>query len=201
MKKAIYIVLAFCLIPLASNAQKFEITPQYGYQIGAKYHFYGGYVKMTDSDQFGVTLNMKVNRDVEAEFIWAQQNATIRIEDYIYNPDEVELTSITVNHYQIGGIHPFAYDGVIPFAGASLGWSTFSPDNNFYASNTKFSIGVSGGMKYFMSDRIGIRLQGQLLMPIQWGGVYIGSGGSSVSTGGSLMLLNFSGGLIFAFGN
>ena len=37
-------------------------------------------------------------------------------------------------------------------------------------------------------------------MPIEWGGVYISSGGGGVTTGGSILQLNFSGGLIFAFG-
>jgi len=37
-------------------------------------------------------------------------------------------------------------------------------------------------------------------MPIDWGGVYLGNGGSGVTVGGTLLQLNFTGGLIFAFG-
>ena len=200
MKRSLKIGFVLFLISFYANAQKFEITPQYGYQIGAKYYYYGGYVKMTDSDQFGVTVSMEVNRDVEAEFFWVQQNASVRIQDYLYYPHETYLTEVTVNHFQLGAIHSFGYNDTKPFAGASLGWSTFSPDDNFYQSNTKFTIGVSGGAKFYFSDRIGFRLQGQLLMPIEWGGVYIGSGGGGFSTGGSLLLLNITGGLIFALG-
>ncbi len=53
-----------------------------------------------------------------------------------------------------------------------------------------------GCIKYFFSDRIGLLLQAQLLMPIDWGGIYIGG----VAAGGAMVQLNFSGGLIFAFG-
>lgn len=85
MKKSIYlIIVSLFLISFTTQAQKVEITPQYGYQVGAKYYYYGGYVKMTDSDQYGITVNLDVGNDIEAEFFWAQQNASIRTEDYQY---------------------------------------------------------------------------------------------------------------------
>ncbi|OIQ41287.1 MAG: hypothetical protein BM563_00960 [Bacteroidetes bacterium MedPE-SWsnd-G1] len=201
MKKSIYLFIAgLFLISFSVQAQKFEITPQYGYQVGAKYHYYGGYVKMTDSDQYGITLNMEISPDVEAEFFWAQQNASIRTEDYQYFPIEVHITDIQANHFQLGAIHSFGYGDAKPFAGASLGWTSFNPDDSSYSSNTKFTIGISGGLRYYFSKRLGFRLQGQLLMPIQWGSIYIGPGGGAVSTGGSLLQLNFTGGLIFGLG-
>jgi len=167
--------------------------------VGAKYSYHGGYIKMPDSDQFGLTVSMAISNEISAEFFWAQQNSTIRIKDFLIFPRETEITNIRVNHYQFGAIHKFGSGKAIPFAGMSAGWSTFNPEDGF-SSSTKFSFGATGGVKYFFSDRIGFRLQAQLLIPIDWGGVYFGSGGAGVSAGGSLVLLNFSGGLIFAFG-
>lgn len=201
MKNQIILSLLFLFIAFISYAQKIEITPQYGYQIGAKYNYYNGYIKLTDSDQYGLTVGAPINDDVQLEFMWVQQNASIRIADAILFPRETEITDITVNHYQIGAIHTFGYDQAKPFFGLSAGWSTFNPDDSQYISNTKFTIGISGGLKYFFTDNIGIRLQSQLLMPIDWGGVYFGGGGSGVTVGGTILQLNFSGGLIFAFGN
>jgi len=167
--------------------------------VGAKYNYHGGYLKLTDSDQYGFTFSADVSSDIQGEFTWTQQNASvIRYNGGILG--EVKLTKIRVNHYQFGAIHKFGNDKAIPFAGMSAGWSTFNPENNVYSSDTKFTIGATGGVKFFFSDHIGFRLQTQLLMPIEWGGVYIGTGGSGVSVGGSILQLNFSGGLIFAFG-
>ena len=63
--------------------QKVEITPQYGYQIGAKYNYYGGYLKLEGSDQYGLTFGINANDDITVEFMWAQQNSSLRIKDFI----------------------------------------------------------------------------------------------------------------------
>ena len=199
MNKTIKIGLSLFLLSFATFAQKFELTPQYGYQVGAKYSYNGGYLKLTDSGQYGFTFSANVSSTIQTEFTWTQQNASVRIKDILY-PRETKLTDVRVNHYQIGAIHKFGNKKAVPFAGLSAGWSTFNPSNNLYSDKTKFTIGLTGGIKYFFTDKIGFRLQSQLLMPIQWGGVYIGTGGGGVTAGGSILQLNFSGGLIFAFG-
>ena len=201
MKNKIILSLLFVFIAFYSNAQKIEITPQYGYQIGAKYSYYGGYLKLTDSDQYGLTVGAPISDNVQLEFMWAQQNATVRIKDPLYGyPRETDVTDIKVNHYQIGVNHIFGYGDAVPFFGMSAGWSTFNPDDRQYNSSTKFELGISGGLKYFFTNNLGIRLQTQLLMPIDWGGVYFSNSGSGVSVGGTILQLNFSGGFIFAFG-
>lgn len=183
---------------LETQAQKFEITPQYGYQVGAKYNYYGGYVKLKASDQFGVTANISLSDNLQAEFFWAQQSSAVAVKDVIFYPVEEEVTDATVDHFQLGIIHMFGYSDARPFVGMSAGWSTIGSDDRAYDSTTSFSFGFSGGLKYFFSDHVGIRLQGQLLVPVQWGGVYLGTGGGGVYTGGSILQLNFSGGLIIA---
>ncbi len=202
MKNILSLSVLLILVSLSGFAQKIEIAPQYGYQIGSKYNFYGGYIKLTDSDQYGFSVSIPMNSDVQAEFFWVQQNAVVKVRDIIEYPEPTELTEVRVNHYQFAAIHTFGdSDEVVPFFGMSAGWSTFNPKEKTYNSTTKFTLGITGGIKYFFSDHIGFRLQTQLLMPIDWGGVYYSSGGGSgVNVGGTILQLNFSGGLIFAFG-
>lgn len=195
---AVLCVLVTLTFSLETQAQKFEITPQYGYQVGAKWNYYGGYVKLKASDQYGVTANISLSDNLQGEFFWAQQNSTVSVKDVIFYPVEEEVTEATVDHFQLGILHTFGYSDALPFVGMSAGWSTFNPDEPEYNSTTSFSFGFSGGLKYFFSDHVGIRLQGQLLVPVQWGGVYVGTGGGGVYTGGSILQLNFSGGLIIA---
>lgn len=199
--KNIIFILALSIVVNFSYAQKVEITPQYGYQVGAKYNYYGGYLKLKSSDQYGLTFGINATDDISVEFMWAQQNTDIRIKDFQFYPNETKLTDVVVNHYQIGAMHMFGYGDARPFAGLSAGWSTFNPDLNKYDGTTTFTLGISGGLKYFFTERIGIRIQSQLLMPVSWGGVYVGGGGSGVTAGGSILQLNFSGGLIIGLGN
>ncbi len=198
MKKLLLLAVVVLLFSGSVHAQKFEITPQYGYQVGSKWNYYGGYVKLKSSDHYGFTLDLSLSDNLQAEFFWAQQNSTVAVKDVILYPREEDVTDARVDHFQFGIINTFGYSDAKPFVGMSAGWSTFSPDENDFRSNTSFTIGFSGGLKYFFSDHIGLRLQGQLLMPVQWGGFYIGTGGSGVTTGGSILQLNFSGGLIIA---
>lgn len=200
MQKVVFIITLFFLAGNYCYAQKVEITPQYGYQVGAKYNYYGGYLKLKSSDQYGLTFGINATDDISVEFMWAQQNSEIRIKDFQFYPQETKLTDVVVNHYQIGAIHMFGYSNARPFAGLSAGWSTFNPDLDRYDGTTTFTLGLTGGLKYFFTDRVGIRIQSQLLMPVSWGGVYIGGGGSGVSAGGSILQLNFSGGLIIGLG-
>lgn len=47
------------------------------------------------------------------------------------------------------------------------------------------------------TDVIGLNLQGDLFFPVDWAGVYVGTGGSGISTGSTVILGGFSGGLVF----
>ena len=196
MKKLLFILIVICTVN--SFSQQLEITPQYGYQLGSKYSYGVGHIKVLGSDQYGVTVGLSVE-DITAEFTWVQQNSAINIKDINY-PIETKLSDVTINHYQFGATYSFSDDGVIPYAGASAGWVTSNPTDNQYETSSKFEWGVTGGMKYFFTERIGIRLQTQLLVPVNWGGVYINSGGTNFYSGGTLLQLNFTGGIIFAIG-
>jgi hypothetical protein len=71
----------------------------------------------------------------------------------------------------------------------------------------RFAIGIGAGMKVMFTERIGIRLQGRLLMPMYFAGVGfyagIGTGGASsglsLNTGSVIFQGDFQGGLVFAF--
>jgi len=51
------------------------------------------------------------------------------------------------------------------------------------------------------SERVGINLQGNLLFPVQWGGFYVGGGGTGINTGTTIVIGGFSGGLVFRLGD
>ena len=196
------ITILFVFITSSVFAQ-IEITPQAGYQIGSKYSYNGGYIKLKDSPQFGVTLNVDINdMGGQVEVMYAYQNAELRVQDYFFYPFETFISDVVTHHVQFGFIQNFNEDEALrPFAGLSGGFTVFDPSDSFLASRTKFAFGLTGGVKYFFTDRIGMRIQAQLLMPIEWGGVYYTNGGGVITTGGTLVQLNFTGGLIFRLGD
>ena len=205
--------LPFCLLMSFSLSAQIEVTPQAGYQVGSKYSYYDGYMKLKSSGHFGVTVDFDVNPiGAQVELIYAFQNADLNFKDYYFFPYETYITQFNVHHIQAGFIQNFNYDESFrPFAGISAGVVVFDPQYNKNnggipdydpGNRTKFEFGFTGGAKYFFTDRIGVRLQAQLLVPLEWGGIYYGSGGGGIYTsGGTLLQLNFTGGLIFRLGD
>lgn len=211
MKNTLKISVLLFFVTIVMNAQGIEITPQYGYQINSKLNFNRGDIKVRGSGEFGITGSVNVGRGLAAEFSWLQQNSDLKVNHVEGPANNGDWGDISINHYQFGAVQHFGNDdNVRPFFGVSGGWSTFNPENNFYDNGdvdappylnttTTFTFGISGGVKYMFSNHVGIRLQGNLLLPV-YGGVYYGyypyQGYSNV-----VALLNFSGGLIFAFGD
>jgi hypothetical protein len=54
-------------------AQTIEITPSYGYQFGTKLNYDPNYVKVSDSDQWVVTLGFETYDDLMVELSYTHQ--------------------------------------------------------------------------------------------------------------------------------
>ena len=89
---------------------------------------------------------------------------------------------------QLGVLKEFKTEVVRPFALGSFGaaWANLKDDgvNDIW----RFSIALGGGAKFILSNRIGLRLQGRLLIPMYFygGGFYLGIGGGGPNGGVSL---------------
>jgi len=70
--------------------------------------------------------------------------------------------------------------------GIKAGAVGFVPQTDRYDSGWQFALGFNAGSKYYLTDRIGIRLQIHLLIPIHFAGsgFWLGNGGSGVSSTG-----------------
>ena len=79
-----------------------------------------------------------------------------------------------------------------------------NPDNGNENSATKFAWGLRLGANIWASERMAIKLQGQLMSAVQGagGGLYFGTGGGGVgvSTYSSMLQFGLGGGLSFALG-
>jgi hypothetical protein len=87
------------------------------------------------------------------------------------------------------------------FTGFNLGAGWLGSGNDSFSTVTKFSVGLVAGLKIMASDKIGIRLQTNLALPITGAGgsFYWGSGGSGVGLTGYVPIwsFGFTGGLVY----
>jgi hypothetical protein len=87
------------------------------------------------------------------------------------------------------------------FTGLKVGSGTLDARNNDFNSITRFTAGIQAGVKYFISEKVGIRVQTNLMMPITNVGASLwwSSGGGpqvGVSSFSSIVQFGFTGGLV-----
>ena len=212
MRKLLFAIFAVLLMVSTTNAQKIEITPMVGYMFGGSVNFIEGKLKIKDNLSYGGMMSVKIDRDVAVEFSYARMDTRAEWRPgYIYAPDYPNLNfNVNVNYMTIGAVRDVEVnEHVVGFGTLALGAAYFNPTDSRIKDVWRFAGSLAAGVKLYITDRIGIRLQGRLLLPMYFagGGAYcgVGTGGSScglgVSTTSVILQGDLSGGLIIRLGN
>jgi len=191
--------------PTKAPGPRIELTPIYGYSLNGSVSPYRSKFKMKNAAHFGGILSVEVRPGILGEFSYTRSKTTARYDDFISG--ETTNYDMAIDYFQLGGVRELTKGPVVPFGMASLGLTWFNMTTHGVSDHVSFSAALGGGVKFFFSDRIGIRLQGRLLLPMYFSGgglfVGIGSGGASTGVGVSTGVLtvqgDFSGGLIVRF--
>ena len=204
MKKIILLSALLISIVATSTAQNLEIIPYMSYQWGGKLNFYEGDIRIQSSENYGIALNYTVPRGTILQLEYFNQSTNIDVRLYEELGGSYKSYPVSMSWIQVGGLQSFDFYPLVPFAGMTLGAMNFNPRTNELQNSWKFAVTGQVGLKYFFSERIGIRLHARLLMPIQWAGfgVSIGTGGigTGISAGSYIFQGDIGGGLIFNLG-
>ena len=199
----------------ATNAQYVDIMPYAGYQFAANVDVYYnntspynyGRLHFNPAGNYGLDIDVVLPyRDIALtlSFTNAQSDLTYR-QNLL---PETALFDVRQQYWMFGVSKEIDKDRIRPFGGMIFGWTTVNPDDpdNPDRNNvTKFTVGIRGGVKFFVTDRIGIFARARLLLPVQWGGggIWFGGGGPSISlsTGTSIISGDAGAGIIISIGN
>lgn len=190
--------------PVHSQPKKIEITPTIGFQWGGTMAGYEGEIKVDDGTQYGVILGYRVKKELVVEFFWSYLQTHAKFEPYYLtsvDPDLIGLeTDLGVHYFQLNAVYEVGRGKAKPFLGAGAGIVMFSPEDPQYDTDVYAAFNLSGGLKVYLSESVGLRFQGRLLMPlyVTGGGFYVGTGGTGVSVGAGIPILqgDLSAGLI-----
>ena len=182
-----------------------EMTPFVGYQLNGRIDFYDGDFNMDNAMSYGGMLSVKVGPGVFGEFSYSRSDTKGTYRLFGINSWEYDMA---INYFQLGGIKTVGQGPVKPFGLFSGGVTWFKMKDANVDDEVVFSVALGGGLKVDLSDRIGLRLQGRLLMPlyIHGGGFFfgIGPGGpsSGISFNSTLLTLqgDFTGALVIKLG-
>ncbi len=206
MKKSL-LILSFIALVFGANAQ-IEFSVMGGYFLGGHVDYWEGRFDMDDAPVYNITASiptMKGN-NIEVSYSFTSSNGTFN--PYSNAGSGYERTNAHLNtHYAMIGSYQSFKTGspVTPFIGISIGASIFDYQYKNVSNVWRFAGSLGGGIKIDISEKIGIRLQGRLLMPMYFAGVGfyagVGTGGASsglsMNTGALAVQGDFSGGIIF----
>lgn len=204
--KKILLSHLFLLIAFAGLGQEVQINPYAGYFLGGKLHGYDSDALFGGGPDFGLGLSYGVGRRKNIEVSY-----TVAASDVEFEGGSIAAggeNNMTFGYIQIGYVQDFPLKqteaDVRPFLLVTIGAAYLNPKNDDYTTAWRFSTALGGGLKYFFTDRIGIRVQGRLLLPFFFSGAgfYCGTGGcgTSVESFSSLAQGAFDGGLVIKFG-
>jgi opacity protein-like surface antigen len=229
MKKAFFILLITGLVS-AANAQNTRLNVYGGYvfddHVDNGYSSStSGYVNATVKGGFlwGGGLEFKLHDYYGLELLYQRLDTHAPIDYYPYYNTGINdglktgTADLGINYIMIGGTRSMQRPGskAEPYGGFMLGMAivdaTFHPDDNGVnseppssSSATKFAWGLRLGTNIWASDRVGIKLQMQLLSVPQGagGGLYFGTGGAGagITTYSTILQFGIGGGLTFKLG-
>jgi len=205
LKTLFLIALIGSIFTSNTLAQGVEITPFYGFHFAGKVSGYNGDLNIRDAGMYGLMLDINVQKGMQVELYYSRTDT--RADFVEYRGLTYKLTDVSVNYFQLGFLRTVKKMKNTEMYGIfSLGASLFSPsgqpygvydfeDEQIYFEDWwLFAMTVGGGAKIWLSERVGLRLEGRLMMPITWagGGFMVGSGGGGFYLGGGSAILQAS---------
>lgn len=207
--KKILLLSAIVIIFLNKTAEaQLEITPFGGYVFDASFAIDYGKAKITATPAYGLHLAIPLKYyDGSIEFTYERQDTKVSVNGADDNGTPFSDTiPIGINYFLIGGNYELYKKpgNIIPFGGFQVGMAVMDGKDE-YGSVVPFSFAFKGGLKYFVNDRIGFRLQAQMNLLLMLSGSNMtcavstaGSGcGFIISSSSSTGQIGFTGGIIF----
>jgi hypothetical protein len=194
MKRVLLLIAAGLILIPAGKAQKAEIGGFYGISFNTQIRSYYGNFKVDDKANYGGQLSIAMSSQTFVELIYNRTDTRVQ---YFSSVNVLEPLDIGIEYYQIGGLQQvdIGNDMIKPFGALSLGLTRFHLKDpvDFEDTGSKirvddkytFSASAAGGVKVFLHERIGIRLQARLGVPMLFNGLWIGVGTGGASTGAS----------------
>jgi hypothetical protein len=196
------LILGFASLLAAPGAARaagalLEVTPMVGWQWGGTLDYSsGGDVHVNAALNYGGALGVMI-RPME----WGEVSYSYQASEVIARPPaapEFKLFDLGTHYIQASGgryvMPPDSSRRANPYLIGGLGMTILSPGSASVPINVDtqylFSVSAGGGIRVVMNEKVDLRLQARLLLPMNFteGSFYFGSGGAAVGlSGGTFM--------------
>ena len=205
-KNKIILSLAALFVFAFDAFSQLEITPYTGYMFGGRGYGYYIDINIDDGQNWGIQLDIPLNSDIQVELMYNRLVSNANIWDY--REQEREIISLASEYFMAGGLYQMDYGRIKPFGLIMGGIAAHSPRQTNYNNKISFALSLGAGLKIFITDFLGIRVQGRLLTPLYVSGLGLGCGigtggascGGGVGLSSTLIQGDFNGGIILRLG-
>ncbi len=162
-------LLLLPLIPAAAAAQvtRFEITPFAGYRLdgqvdnSADIGFdHRSDVQIDEAPTFGLMLDIPFNANWQLELSGSRESTSFSVDKGLLSPSQ-DLGDVDLDLFQAGFLFQWGEGQVSPFVVGTVGLARLDPDFPELDAENYLAGTVGGGVKIFLSDNVGLRLEGR----------------------------------------
>ena len=178
---------------LEPSPRNLEITPFAGLFWSTQVNTSNGAVVFGAAPDFGATLNIQVDGKSQIEILYAFARPQARFLSTSPFYASTPSFGVTTQYLQLGGLTTFQQGSVEPFLAGGLGMAWFHPSGvqvpgaaSIQPADTwLFAFNLGLGVKWFLSDAIGLRVEARAFMP-----VYFNSGTFLSGPNGAVLRVN-----------
>jgi hypothetical protein len=180
-------MLIVALYPVPAIAADIEVTPFAGYTMGGEFTdaVTGKSLSFDDTSSYGIMLDFKQPVDKEGgeswiELYYSRQQTRLKADQgpFFGNP----LFDVNIEYYHIGGTYGQATGKVKPFVVGTFGATHMTPTGEGLHAETNFSLSLGGGVKLYLTEHVGIRLDAR------WFGTFFNGSGTAFCSGGTCLI-------------
>jgi hypothetical protein len=215
MKKILALALALLASPALAQGypeepRRLELTPFAGFFWSTSISTSQGTITTNAAADFGGTVDLALGPTSQLELLYAFAGTQSRfVSQFVATPSSGWF-DVKYQYFQLGGTTTFPRGDLEPFVTGSVGAVWVAPSDPLLtdgrtvdlADTWLFAFSVGGGLKWFLSRALGLRVQARVFLPIllESGAFYSGPGGSAfaVSAGIPLVQGDLSVGLVVA---
>jgi hypothetical protein len=167
MRKTMFSIVSILFaLPLLAQPT-IDFTAFAGYRWGGTIdgetsNLFGADLSIADSSSYGAILGIGLSPNLQVELSANRQESNLDASFGLFDP-ETFISGVEVTYYQAGVTWEWGRD-VRPFVGGSLGAVVIDLDLPETSRETRVAATFSGGVKLHLSERIGLRLEGKMLM-------------------------------------
>lgn len=166
LSTAVVLLTVLAVVPVAhATPNGLELTPYVAYRFGGEIEDGDGSFRndTTDIDEgeaFGVTLDIPLDGGFKLELLVSRQQSEAQFDEGLFEPS-FNLGDIDVTYGHVGLLYEWQPGHLRPFVVGSAGATLLDPSFPDADEETRFSIAFGGGVKVFLSEHVGLRLEGR----------------------------------------